>query len=333
MVNAMRSLFAAIILCLASFAAAEVTIFRVSPSKTDPAITSYDEPHWIYVNRDIVVSQQHGLPQDRRQLLVFLNGTGGTAAGAEAFLNLAANLGYHVISLMYPDDVPASACGYDRDPTSFERFRMAIIQGGRASIKGDRQLFDVSQTDSIENRLSRLLVFLAQKRPRERWAQFLNDDGTIRWESIAVSGQSQGGGHAALIGIKHRLARVLCFGAPKDYSRRYNAPAAWYGDPSATPKSLFFAFNHVQDPKGCTPQELYRNLQALQLDSFGPWVDVTKVEAPFNHARILYTSWPQLVIEGEDSDAAKIAHGTALKSHNAERWTPVWTYMLTEPGQ
>ena len=35
---------------------------------------------------------------------------------------------------------------------------------------------------------------------------------------------------------------------------------------SATPKGQFFAFNHHQDPKGCTPEQLLDNLKALGLD-------------------------------------------------------------------
>src|SRR5271166_5091306 len=96
---------------------------------------------------------------------------------------------------------------------------------------------------SLGLRVFKLLLYLKTLRPREHWEQFLNDDDSIKWETIAVAGQSQGGGHAALIGIKHQVARVLCFGSPKDYSKRLNAPAAWYGDESATPKDRFFAFN------------------------------------------------------------------------------------------
>jgi hypothetical protein len=317
-------------LVTAMAAHAQVASFSVTPSKTDSQIKGFDEPHWMYVNRQIVVEHKQGLAQDRHQLLLWLTGTGGKARGALGFVTLAANLGYHVVSLMYPDEVPASTCATDRDPVAFERFRMAIIDGGDALVQGGRDRFWVDQPDSIENRLAKLLQALQRYRPRENWAQFLNADGSIKWESIAVAGQSQGGGHAALIGIKHLVARVLCFGSPKDYSIRFNSPAAWYGDASATPKDRFFAFNHVQDPMGCTPQQLWQNQLALGLDAFGAPAQVDSESTPFHHTRILYTAYPQVTVTGVESDGAKQAHWSAIETKNADRWNPVWTYMLTE---
>jgi hypothetical protein len=172
---------------------------------------------------------------------------------------------------------------------------------------------------------------LQELRPREEWGQFLNEDGGSKWESIAVAGQSQGGGHAALIGIKHRVARVLCFGSPKDYSVALNAPAAWYSDPSETPKDRFFSFNHQQDPVGCTPHQLYRNVQVLEGEAFGTPAPVDSEPSPYHHARVLYTGYPAVTVAGEMSEGARTAHGSAINTKNAQRWAPVWTYMLTEP--
>jgi len=258
------------------------------------------------VDRGIVVERKAQLVPDRHQLLLFLTGTGGQADGAKAFCELAARLGYHVINLMYPDEIPATICARDVDPQAFENFRMAIVQGGQS------KHITVERADSIENRLTKLLIYLRSRRPREEWRQFLNPDGTIKWETIAVAGQSQGGGHAALIGIKHRVARVICTGAPKDYSKRLDAPAAWYGDESATPKACFFTFNHRQDIKGCTPEQLLKNMAALKLDAFGPPADASTEAFPYHHTRILTTSYPEVTVNGEDSPGAKEAHTSVI---------------------
>jgi hypothetical protein len=311
-------------------APAEVTSLLVKPSATDPEIKQFDEPHWIYLDWEIVVEQRADRPQPRQELLLWLTGTGDKGHDAQGFSNLAASLGYHVITLMFPNDIPASACAGDSNPNAFETFRMAIIRGGRAMYQQGRQELTIARAESIENRLIKALQFLHQKRPKENWAQFLNGDGTIKWPSIAVAGQSQGGGHAALIGIKHRVARVLCFGSPKDYSKRRNAPAAWYGQESATPKDRFFAFNHRQDPKGCTPEQLFGNLQALGLDAFGPPVEVDTEPFPYREARILYTRYPEVTVTGVESEGAKIAHGSAIITKHADRWKQVWTYLLTQ---
>jgi hypothetical protein len=256
---------------------------------------------------------------------LWLTGTGGPATGAaRAFCQLAANSGYHVISLMYPDEIPASICGNDRDPGAFESFRLAIIQGGKSPH------LSVARPDSIENRLIKVLQLLRSRRPAEGWGDFITEEGDIRWEALAVAGQSQGGGHAALIGIKHEVARVICTGAPKDYSHRLATPAAWYGLPSATPKNRFFVFNHQQDPKGCSPAELLKNLHALGLDSLGPPVDAAIEKPPFHHTRILTTSYPTVTVTDVNSDGAKAAHTSVIDTHNAERWRDAWLYMLTE---
>ena len=327
--SSLRIACAAALVCI-GFARADVTAFPVLPSKTDFEIHTFDTPHWVYVDRDILVDHKQGLAQDRHELLLWLTGTGGSGRTAEGFVNLAAELGYHVISLAYPDEIPASTCDGDPDPNAFERFRMAIIQGGNAKMQGGRALFNVDPPESIENRLLKLLVRLQNLRPREQWGQFLDSNGGIKWDSIAVAGQSQGGGHAALIGIKVRVERVLCFGSPKDYSRRLNMPAAWYSEPSATPKDRFFAFNHVQDVKGCTPQELYLNLQTLLGPAFGTPARVDSEPYPYHHARVLYTAYPVVTITSVDGEGAKLAHGSAISTANAERWKQEWTYMLTE---
>lgn len=308
-----------------------VVSFPITPSKTDPEIVGFNDPHWVYVNRGIVVWHDKELPADRHQLLVFLTGTGGHGHDAQAFLTLAASLGYHAVNLMYPDEIPATVCDPDPNPNAFELFRMAIIRGGQAAAKWKNTMISVSHAESIENRLQKLLVHLQKMRPREEWSQFLQDDGNIAWTKVAVAGQSQGGGHAALIGIKTEVARVICFGAPKDFSTRLRAPAAWYSDPSATPRNRFFAFDHVQDPMGCTPEELWANLQAFEGEAFGQPAQVDREPYPYRHQHVLYTAYPAVTITSPDCPGAREAHGSAIIDANAERWRQEWTYLLTEP--
>lgn len=299
----------------------------IRPSTTDAAIQDFDDPHWVYVNRDIVVKHDAQLPADRHELLLWIPGTRSPnapdpkpgqvpRAASHEFCRLAATLGYHVIALSYPNTISAAACRNEPEPGAFEEFRMAIIQGGMT------RHVTVSRAGSIENRLIKLLQLLKEKRGREGWSQFLDDDGGIRWDKIAVAGQSQGGGHAALIGIHHKVSRVLCFGSPKDYSLALQAPAAWYQKTSATPKERFFTFNHEQDRQGCTPAQQIENLRALKLDRFGASVLVEDTKAPYNQSRILMTNHPGTKVD------SLTAHGTMIKGRNKELFGDVWRYML-----
>ena len=258
----------------------------VKPSVTDPAIQDFDSPHYIFVDRSIILSNGPSAAKDRHELFLYLTGTGGTGRTAVAFCRLAARSGYRVINLMYTDSIPAAVVRNSSDPKAFEAFRMAIIAGG------ETQWITVSRTESIENRLIKLLMYLKRTRPRERWGQFLSPSGVLNWEMIAVGGQSQGGGHAALLGIKHRMARVIGTGAPKDYSIALQGPADWYSQESVTPKERFFFFNHQQDHQGCDPQQCLQNMQALGLDKLGAPADVDQTPFPYRHSHILTTNYP-----------------------------------------
>ncbi|MDP1588383.1 MAG: hypothetical protein Q8M07_11600 [Prosthecobacter sp.] len=299
----------------------------IRPSTTDSAIKDFDDPHWVYVSRDSVLKKEMTLPAARHELLLWIPGTRPpdaeeprpgrvTRGGSDAFCKLAASLGYHVIALSYPDTISAAVCRNEAEPGAFEEFRMALIASGAS------KHITVSRTDSIENRLIKLLQLLAKNRAREEWSQFLKEDGGIRWERVAVAGQSQGGGHAALIGVHHRVSRVLCFGAPKDHSLALRSPAAWYQKESATPKDRFFAFNHEQDRQGCTPAQQIENLQALKLDSFGPPVKVEDSKPPYGGSRILITNHPGTKVD------SRTAHGTMISGRNKALNEPVWRHML-----
>jgi hypothetical protein len=303
------------------------TLFK--PSALNPeADPTFDEPHWVYVQRDIVVRHAPRLPADRHELLLFIPGTlppglkepepGKVRVYAShGFCLMAASLGYHVISLSYPNSISASSCNKEPDPEAFEKFRLSIIQGGTAPH------ISVSRTNSIENRLIELLATLAKRFPQEDWGAYRNEDGSPKWEKIALAGQSQGGGHAALIGIHHKVPRVICFGAPKDYSVALQKPAAWYLKPAATSKSAYFAFNHEQDRQGCTPTQQIANLRELKLDQFGPPTSVDSTPLPYGGSHILMTNYPGTKVDSQT------AHGTMLSTKNKERFGEVWKYMLT----
>ncbi len=319
---------------------------QILPSRTDPAIRTFDQPHVIRLNRDIVIERKPGLPAPRGQLLLFLPGTVPPAAaasapakgsaspkkgspapkkaaasrgGAVAFSELAANLGYHVIFLRYPNDKSAAAAARDADIAEFERFRMAIIAGGTS------RHITIARTESIEHRLIKLLEELQRIRPREEWKQFLTASGGINWRAIAVAGQSQGGGHAALIATKHEVARVIATGAVKDYSIRHRRPAAWLSAESATPPSRIFTFNHIQDRQAANLEQQRENNRALGLDTIAPETNVDTATPPFGHSRMLFTDFP-----GGKKLTSQEAHTSVISNANARVFEPVWRYMLTE---
>ncbi|MDP1826852.1 MAG: hypothetical protein Q8L48_26505 [Archangium sp.] len=159
----------------------------------------------------------------RGQLLVFLNGSGGAplagAAGLEhSWYGVARAEGLHVLGVSYRSGAAvATLC--QGDDACFEPTRVSqvtgVLQPGAASA-----LSGLLADEGIEVRLVAALRGLAQRDPDGGWGDFLDspDGGAteVRWERLFVSGHSQGGGHAALLGKRHLVARVLMLASPCD---------------------------------------------------------------------------------------------------------------------
>lgn len=295
--------------------------YPVKPSVTEAAITAFNDPHLVYFNRDV---------KPRNELLVFLPGTNGKPGGTNLFCQTAADLGYHTLSLSYPTDTAAAAVRNSKDPQAFEKFRLEIIEGRDLSPR-----VSVNRANSIENRLIKLLQHLDKSDPKGGWGQYLTTSATapgeLNWSKIAMSGHSQGGGHAALIATKHRVARAILTGAPKDFGRVLNKPAAWYGNP-ATPVSGFFTFNHELDRQGCDFAEQLLICTAMGLDKYGSAVSVDKVPSPFHGSRILTTNFA-----GSPTDSVR-AHSSVIGDRGCPKdkdgkpiFRPVWEWMMTAP--
>jgi hypothetical protein len=319
----------------------------IAPSATDSEIKTFNEPHWIYVDRSIVVRHENSEPPERHQLFVFIPDVVRKGDIPEFYFDVstkknardderrglclrAAWMGYHVIVLTYPNEISASACAKDDNPNAIEQFRATIIQGGHS------KYISVNQSQCIEYRLLKLLQYVSKTRPDENWRQFLNADSTIKWDSIAVGGQGEGAGDAILMAMKYRVARVICLGGPKDFDQKRNVPAPYYKKTFATPKDCFFTLNHYQDSVGdVSAEQVLSNLNALQLNVFGGPVNVDKEAFPYGHTRILMTGDPGVKSAGANSGGSATAHQLTLKEKDAIvlRQIPVWNYMLTETNR
>ena len=275
----------------------------VPAAATDPAITLVPGEHGVWLDRAVPA---------RGELLLFITGTGGRG-GPPEFLKTAAAAGYHVIVPLYVNDLPAALCRDDPEPDAFENFRREIIEGRDLSPR-----VSVDRANSLENRVTKLVRWLAANRADEGWAQFLDDRQELVWRKTALAGHSQGGGHALLMAQDREVARVVMTGAPKDYSQALKKPAAWYR-PGRTPAGRMFAFVHVRDEQGCTYPEQVENFRAAGL---APVATVDGAEPPFGGAHALTTA-----------HGGELASGPAHTSVvNDPRFRPVWRFMLTAPA-
>jgi pimeloyl-ACP methyl ester carboxylesterase len=282
------------------------------PSQTDARIQHFDQPHLSWVPQ--------GSP--RHQLVVYLPGTGGHPNPRSLLPEVATRLGFHFVSLMYPDAVSAQrACRESESPAAYTAFRTAIIEGGRYE-----QLV-VPPAESIENRLTQLLVYLRRSQPREGWGEYLAGD-RIAWSKIVIAGHSQGGGHAYLIGKMHPVARVVMLSSPKDYSERFHAPAAEFEATGATPPQREFAFNHVRDTQAyCNHDQQMECFQKMGLTILGS-ADADSPQHDYRRAHLLFTD---VQLAGGNPHGATLGNGQYIGQTAESLCVPAWTYMLTAP--
>jgi hypothetical protein len=287
----------------------------VLPSATDSEINTFDTAQGVYFNPSV---------KSKNKLVVFIPGTTGTGLGGKTFAQVAANEGFHVVSLSYPSSIAATVCHSQPDENCFENFRREIIEGQDLS-----PLIEVNRANSIENRLQKLLIYLKKNFEKESWARFLTKNDEINWEELILSGQSQGGGHAPLMAKSHQVSRVIMFSAPKDYDRNNNKPAKWYGE-GKTPLKNYFSFNHLQDKQGCDYPQQLEILKTLGLYKFGEPVEVDKTASPYNNSRILITDYPHKTLSSIEAHTSLMGDGrTPLDKDGVPYFKPVWIYLLT----
>jgi len=250
----------------------------VAPQATDPAINTALADHYVWLD-----TTARGHPK----LLVFMPGANNVPASWQLLEQEAARLGYHVIGLTYQNDVEVvSKCGgsfipdgHSLDPNCSGNLRLEVLTG--ADVSPD---VSVTPANSIDNRLAKLLGYLADRFPDEGWARFLEDDGTPKWSQIAVSGTSQGAGQSALIGKLRHVDRVVMFSGPPE--QRVPGEVDPWISIGATPAAKYFALFHDQDH---LVVGIRLNLPALDMERFGAPVQAELSEPPYGGTHILFT--------------------------------------------
>jgi len=320
--------------------ATEATLVRhiVPPKETDPEITLGLSDHYVWLD-----PTARGNPK----LLLFMPGTNNVPASWQLLGQEAARLGYHVIGLMYQNDVEVvGKCGGsadandNRDPDCSGNMRLEIIDGIDHSSN-----VTVTSANSIDNRLAKLLAYLDHNFADEGWSRFLEQDGTPKWSQIAVSGQSQGAGQAALIGTIRQVDRVVMFSGPPDmYSKPVDGHAplidSWISI-GKTPAAKYFALFHDRDHLAVG---IRVNLRALDMERFGAPVKAEASAPPYGGVHILFTDlrptqskvWDYLaVVPGYDRpnphQSTARDNNTPLGSDGAPLLRDAWRYLLGEP--
>jgi len=200
-------------------------------------------------------------------LLLWIPGTSGHPERYLPFLNVIASQGYRVIGLPY-NTAPSitDSCAALLDPACPEQLRTLRTWGSDVSTPAPVAAIpsaNVPTAESITGRLVALLQLLATGHPEEGWQTFLTSDNKPVWSKIAVAGQSQGAGMAALIAKKERVPRVILFSNPADTTGGLDNPqlARWLTWPSATPMDRWYAERNSREPLNGTLTKTYAALK------------------------------------------------------------------------
>jgi hypothetical protein len=233
-------------LCALGFGAAARAAVYVPPEPThaidanvnDPAIDASRGQNFVWLG-----------PAGHRvgRLMVFMPSGGPTNLPKDwrEMGSVAAGLGYHVIVLAYQNEAPIAAnppagCGNSVEPPASPPncaidARMEMLDGN-----GESSVVSVSRANSIENRLAKVLDYLAATYPAEGWGQFIDAGGGPKWQDTVVAGASLGAGQAVLVSMLHTVYRVSAFHGWTD------AKHGWV-HLGLTPSNRYFTLIHERD--------------------------------------------------------------------------------------
>jgi Secretion system C-terminal sorting domain len=249
-------------------------IFSVNPTVTDSNIPLDFGKHYTFYNPDC---------NPQGTLLLHLVGTGGNPSSSQIYPTIAANNGFHVLSLKYNNDTSVQlACNNSPDVDCHYKLRKEIIEGIDYS-----PIYVVDSVNSIYHRLIKLLQYMDTNNPSQNWNQFYTVD-SVHWNSVILSGHSQGGGHAPVIAISKPVKRVLMFAAPNDYSASFTQYAPWTNMAHVTPDSAYFSFNNLYDGVGDYDWQ-YQEAVNLGESTFGDSTLVDGNSCTYNNSHNLYT--------------------------------------------
>ncbi len=287
----------------------------IIPSSTDANINTYNDNHYVYFKRDVTPNNK---------LCVFLPGSGAKPENYKLFVQKAAKMGYHSVGLMYPNPTGIynnGACETSPDADCFYKLRLETLKGTDVS-----SLISVNFSNSIINRLSKLLLTLNAKYPSDNWGQYLQTNGELNWTKIVFAGHSQGAGHSVFITKFYPIIKAIML-SNKDFNTTTNLPANWYTLPNVQAINNVYGFTHSND-EFADQQIVWNN---LQLSSFGAIVNIDNAVIPFSMTHRLTTNatpaqlWGTVI--GAHSSVAADAY-TPKDISGKPIFDKVWEYLL-----
>lgn len=244
------------------------------------------------------------------RLVVFLAGANSLPDATMA--THLASLGFHVVAPHYANayGIPTICPAVGPDPDCHRLGRQEAFEGADLS-----PFIDISRGNSIEERVTRMLQFLATDMPEGDWGFFLDGDQP-RWDAITISGTSHGASTSGLIGTIRETERVVMLSGPSDNIG--GQPAAWTRRTPLTPIDRFFGFSHTADVQ--LPDHL-RDFEAMGL--IGEPTSVDAAAPPYGGSHRLTTS----AASTDGHSSTKAGTSSPVDENGAFVFDPVWRHI------
>lgn len=213
---------------------------------------------------------------------------------------------------------------YSANPPEDDLF-LSKIRLEAAIGEDESKAVDIPKADSIMERSYQFVRWLDRENPQGVWKQFLTRDGRgLQWEKVILSGISHGSTTAARMAKQVKVDRVVMFSGPRDQFE------GWQKLPSATPENRFFGFTHVLDD-GWSGDHYPRSWQMLNLQKFGPIVNVDEASPPYGNTRRLTTA-AEMKGDAKRAHSSVIPGGAAVKGPDGKYvHEAVWRYLFLQP--
>ena len=290
-----------------------LVIHKVSASILDPTITPYElVRHHAFYNADCV---------PKNKLVFYIMGTYAQPNMSLLFTKTAANNGFHVISVNYPNNQSAtSSCQDDLDANCYKFFHEEVLFGTDVS-----DTVQVDTANSIYTRSVHFLNHLASNYPSENWSQFMNGNA-IDWTKVIVAGHSQGAGHAAYLAHFYPVQRAILMSGPNEYMNEHNSVASWFFEPSITADSNYYGFANIYDEVSFSNQ--LTTWGVLGANNYGDSVTVVNNGCPYNYSHMLYTN--ELFSGGitPNHNCTAVDNFVPFGGNGVPEYEEAWKYML-----
>jgi len=150
---------------------------------------------------------------------------------------------------------------------------------------------DVNFHDSLEGHVTYGLAYLHANLPEQDWGYYLNEDGSVRWSDVIVTGRSHGASSAPRFAKIRRLWRAVSRSGPRDNTCGTDPDCAtgivatWFSEESKTPIDRYFSLSGQLDDQY---PEIQYALGALGY--LGEPVNVEEVGPPYNDSHRLISN-------------------------------------------